>query len=46
VKFAKISPSVTEARGALENAILIVTTTRPVVAPAGTATGAAKALHA
>ena len=46
VKFAKISPSVTEARGALENAILIVTTTRPVVAPAGTAAGAAKALHA
>jgi hypothetical protein len=46
VKFAKISPSVTEARGALESAILIVTTTRPVVAPAGTAAGASEALHA
>ena len=46
VKFAKISPSVTEARGALESAILIVTTTRPVVAPAGTAGGAAETLHA
>ena len=35
VKFAKISPSAAEARGALESAIRIVTTTRPVVAPAG-----------
>ena len=38
VKFAKISPSATEARGALETALRIVTTTRPrpepVVAPA------------
>ena len=45
VKFAKISPSATEARGALESAIRIVTTTRPVLAPAGTAAGAAEAAH-
>ena len=31
VKFAKISPGAAEARGALESAIRIVTTTRPVV---------------
>ncbi|HEX3905559.1 MAG TPA: BatD family protein [Polyangia bacterium] len=46
VKFAKISPSATEARGALENAIRIVTTTRPVPAPVGAASGGAGALHA
>ncbi len=34
VKFAKISPSAAEARGALESAIRIVTTTRPVIEPA------------
>jgi BatD DUF11 like domain len=33
VKFAKISPSAAEARGALETAILIVTSTRPRPAP-------------
>jgi hypothetical protein len=33
VKFAKISPGAAEARGALESAIRIVSTTRPVVAP-------------
>jgi len=47
VKFAKISPSAAEARGALESAIRIVTTTRPVVetvvAPAA---GAAEATRA
>jgi hypothetical protein len=46
VKFAKISPSAAEARGALESAIWIVTTTRPVLAPAGAAGGAAEAAHA
>jgi hypothetical protein len=37
VKFAKISPSVSEARGTLETAIMIVSTTRPrvEVAPPG-----------
>jgi hypothetical protein len=45
VKFAKISPSATEARGALESAIRIVTTTRPVPAPVGTAGGVAEAAH-
>ncbi len=45
VKFAKISPSATEARGALESAIRIVTTTRPVVAPAGTVVGATETAH-
>lgn len=45
VKFAKISPSVAEARGALESAIRIVTTTRPVLAPAGAAGGATEAAH-
>jgi hypothetical protein len=33
VKFAKISPSAAEARGALESAIRIVTSTRPVPEP-------------
>jgi oxygen tolerance protein BatD len=33
VKFAKVSPSVTEARGTLESAIRIVTTSRPVPEP-------------
>ena len=33
VKFAKVSPNVTEARGALETAIRIVTTSRPVPEP-------------
>jgi hypothetical protein len=45
VKFAKISPSAAEARGALESAIRIVTATRPVVAPAGTAGGATETAH-
>jgi hypothetical protein len=46
VKFAKISPSAAEARGTLETAIQIVTTTRPVAAPVATAAGATEALHA
>ncbi|HEY4394521.1 MAG TPA: BatD family protein [Polyangia bacterium] len=46
VKFAKISPTAAEARGALENAIRIVATTRAVVAPAGAPADAAEALHA
>ena len=33
VKFAKVSPTVTEARGALETAIRIVTSSRPVPEP-------------
>jgi len=37
VKFAKISPSAAEARGALETAIRIVTSTRPRPAPVETA---------
>jgi len=42
VKFAKVSPTAAEARGALESAIRIVTATRPapvatVAAPGGTA---------
>jgi hypothetical protein len=45
VKFAKISPGAAEARGALESAIRIVTTTRPVVAPAPVS-GAAEATRA
>jgi hypothetical protein len=45
VKFAKISPTAAEARGALESAIRIVTTTRPVPEPVGAA-GATEALHA
>ncbi|HVZ87254.1 MAG TPA: BatD family protein [Polyangia bacterium] len=46
VKFAKISPSAAEARGALESALRIVTTTRPVAAPVASAADAAEALHA
>jgi hypothetical protein len=46
VKFAKISPTAAEARGTLENAILIVSTTRPVTQPAGAPPGATEALHA
>jgi hypothetical protein len=45
VKFAKISPSAAEARGALESAIRIVVTTRPVVAPVGGAALSQEALH-
>ena len=45
VKFAKISPSAAEARGALESAIRIVTATRPMPAPAGAAAGATEAAH-
>jgi hypothetical protein len=40
VKFAKVSPSAAEARGTLESAIRIVTTTRPMPAPAATPAGA------
>jgi hypothetical protein len=46
VKFAKISPSAGEARGALESAIRIVTTTRPVPAPEAGAPAAPEAQHA
>ncbi len=47
VKFAKISPSAAEARGALESAIRIVTTTRPVAEPTATAGAAGgEAQHA
>jgi hypothetical protein len=46
VKFAKISPSAGEARGALESAIRIVTTTRPVPAPEPAAPAAPEAQHA
>lgn len=45
VKFAKISPSANEARGALESAIRIVTTTRPVAAPVGGAALAGEVAH-
>jgi hypothetical protein len=47
VKFAKVSPTANEARGALESAIRIVTTTRaaPVVA-AGTTANVSEAQHA
>ncbi|MFL5308747.1 MAG: hypothetical protein ACJ8F1_26265 [Polyangia bacterium] len=45
VKFAKISPSAAEARGALESAIRIVVTTRPVAAPLGGAALAQEAAH-
>ncbi len=45
VKFAKISPSAAEARGALESAIQIVTATRPVAAPVGGAALAGEAVH-
>jgi hypothetical protein len=43
VKFAKISPSASEARGTLETAILIVTSTRPRVEPDAQARGEAVA---
>jgi len=47
VKFAKISPSAAEARGALESAIRIVSTTRPVVEPVvAPAVGTAEATRA
>ncbi len=45
VKFAKISPSAAESRGALETAIRIVTTTRPVAVPV-IAAAAPEASHA
>jgi hypothetical protein len=45
VKFAKISPSAAEARGALESAIRIVATTRPAPEP-GTAVASSEAQHA
>ncbi len=45
VKFAKISPSAAEARGALESAIRIVVTTRPVAAPLGGTALAQEAAH-
>ena len=41
VKFAKVSPTAAEARGALESAIRIVTTTRPAPVAAGAARRAA-----
>jgi hypothetical protein len=47
VKFAKISPSAAEARGALESAIRIVSATRPVAEPlVPPAAAAAEATHA
>ena len=46
VKFAKTSPSAAEARGALESAIHIVSTTRPVTQPAGASAGPTEALRA
>ena len=47
VKFAKISPSAAEARGALESAIRIVSATRPVVEQlVPPAAAAAEATHA
>jgi hypothetical protein len=46
VKFAKISPTAAEARGALESAIRIVTTTRPVPAPVVVGAGGGEARHA
>jgi hypothetical protein len=47
VKFAKISPTASEARGALESAIRIVKATRPAPVVATTAAGAvAEARHA
>jgi hypothetical protein len=45
VKFAKISPTAAEARGALEGAIRIVSTTKPVPPPAA-APAAGEAQHA
>ena len=47
VKFAKVSPTANEARGALESAIRLVTATRPApVAPVVTAGAAPEARHA
>jgi hypothetical protein len=47
VKFAKISPSAAESRGALESAIRIVSATRPVVETVvAPASGAPEATHA
>jgi hypothetical protein len=46
VKFAKISPTAAEARGALESAIRIVSTTRPVTEPVGAPAGKTEALRA
>jgi len=47
VKFAKVSPTAGEARGALESAIRIVTTTRPApVVPVAAAAGVTEARHA
>lgn len=46
VKFAKISPSAGEARGALESAIRIVTATRAVAVPVGGAALAGEGAHA
>ncbi len=45
VKFAKISPTAAEARGALESAIRIVIATRPVPAPVGTGPGGGACLN-
>lgn len=45
VKFAKISPTAAEARGALESAIHIVASTRPVAVPVGVAALAGEAAH-
>jgi hypothetical protein len=46
VKFAKISPTAAEARGALESAIRIVSATRPVMEPAGAPAATTEALGA
>jgi hypothetical protein len=47
VKFAKVSPTANEARGALESAIRLVTATRPApVAPVVTAAAGPEARHA
>lgn len=46
VKFAKISPSAGEARGALESAIRIVIASRPVAAPVGGVAMAGGGAHA
>jgi len=45
VKFAKVSPSANEARGALESAIRIVTTTRAAPAAAASPATASEAQH-
>ena len=46
VKFAKVSPTATEARGALESAIRIVTATRPRAGRGRSRAAAAEARHA